>query len=282
MKWLSVFLCLFSSGFTKVYDGFCFFNEFEVLRIRLEELWDVVDYFVLVESIETQKGEKKPLYFCENAHLFEKYARKIIPIAIEETHPEFTDSWERENYQRNQILRGLVGCQPDDLIIISDLDEIPRKTCFPSVMKYLSQDEWGVKELYCPPKAISLQQTLCFHQLNRIPYPDNPWRDRWIGTVFTTYKNLIKHPPQYFRNFRGHFPSLPNAGWHFTWMGGIEKIRQKHASVVEGNSACVHTSDEVIQQQIEKHPVVPIDTSFPQYVQDNIDYFISIGFIAPY
>src|SRR5690349_10496659 len=116
---------LFTAAIAKVYDCFMFFNEIELLKMRLGELNEVVDYFVLVESSETQRGDLKPFYFYENRHLFEQYLNKIIYVRVDESHPEMS-LWERENYQRNCIARGLQQCTSSDLTIISDLDEIPR------------------------------------------------------------------------------------------------------------------------------------------------------------
>src|SRR5690242_8981156 len=121
-----LFLCIAMSSHAKIYDCFLFYNEIELLKMRLEELNAAVDYFVLVESVETHKGDLKPLHFKENQHLFAEYLNKIIHIVVDERHPELTGLWEKENYHRNCISRGLKQCHPSDIILLSDLDEIPR------------------------------------------------------------------------------------------------------------------------------------------------------------
>ena len=88
--YLFIFLILPFCVHAKVYDCFSFFNELELLKMRFEELDDSVDYFVLVESIETQRGDIKPLYFKDNKHLFEKYLPKVIHVTVEERHPEMS------------------------------------------------------------------------------------------------------------------------------------------------------------------------------------------------
>jgi beta-1,4-mannosyl-glycoprotein beta-1,4-N-acetylglucosaminyltransferase len=269
------FLCLFAE--TKVYDCFCFYNEFELLKMRFEELWDCVDHFVLVESIETQKGNLKPLYFQENAALFEKYKDKIIHIVINERHPEFS-LWEREHYQRNCITRGLARCKSDDIILISDVDEIPRRTLLPSLIKKLHN-----QHCHSRINAIGLQQEIYFFQLNRQTPTKETWGGGWwYGTVMTFYKEIKKSCPQYFRDHRSQFPLVYNAGWHFTWMGGRDRIRTKMVSVVEGDDAKGNCSDTFIDEWLAQHPAVPIDESFPRYLLDNLDHFKSIGYIAPY
>ncbi len=127
----------------RIYDCFTFFNELDVLDIRLKELSSIVDRFVLVESTKTLLGEDKPLYFLENKHRFTRFLDKIEHIIVEfpgilppppgpkssqPTDPEEAKALAREYYQREQILRGLEKAQPHDLIIISEVDEVPRQS----------------------------------------------------------------------------------------------------------------------------------------------------------
>lgn len=95
----------------------------DLLEVRLNELYDKVDHFVLVEARETFTGNSKPLYYDENKERFQKFQDKIIHIILEGRF-ETTNQWAREFYQRNQLMQGLTECEPDDLILISDLDEI--------------------------------------------------------------------------------------------------------------------------------------------------------------
>ena len=98
-------------AYAKIYDCFLFYNELEILNIRLHEMYDHVDKFVLVESEETFRGGPKPLYYQENKHLFEKFADKIIHVIIEghyepQNPREYWKVWEREHFQRDQIIAG--------------------------------------------------------------------------------------------------------------------------------------------------------------------------------
>lgn len=287
-KWRSyllLYLFIFQSFVceTKIYDCFCFYNEFEILKMRLEELWDHVDYFVLVESIETQRGDTKPLYFENHKESFSKYLEKIIHVKIEEHHPEFS-FWERENYQRNCIMRGLKKCKACDIIIISDVDEIPRPSLFPQAICKLSQIKTAsIKGGYPVIAGVTMEQMLYFHQLNRRPADLASWGGGlWHGTVFTDYENLILVDPQYFRNYRSHFPYISNGGWHFTWMGGRDYIRLKAKSVVEGNPDTATLSDAEVDTIIERETAVLIDDSFPEYVRKNFNYLYNLGYIAKY
>lgn len=292
----AVFLCLFLTTclHAKVYDCFLFFNEIELLKMRLEELNDVVDHFVLVESIETQRGDLKPLYFQQNQHLFEKYLPKIIHVIVDERHPKM-GFWERENFQRNCITRGLNNCDHSDLILISDLDEIPRiepikqlsQTLFKVSHKLIKKGknrtfkkkkkkQTKEEKMFYLKAARAFEMPLYFYHLNRCSSNPSPW----VGTVATTYEVLKKFSPQHFREYRWKFPKLLNAGWHFSWMGGKEKIRTKLCSVVEGNPNGESLSDEELDNWINCYPVIAIDETFPRYVQEHQEYLKSIGFIA--
>ena len=102
-----------------IYDCFSFFNELDLLEIRLNTLDSVVDKFVIVESTLTHTGNPKPLYYAENKKRFEKFKDKIIHIIVDE-FPSFPDAtnremaWIRENCQRNAILRGIPKTAKDN------------------------------------------------------------------------------------------------------------------------------------------------------------------------
>jgi beta-1,4-mannosyl-glycoprotein beta-1,4-N-acetylglucosaminyltransferase len=100
----------------KIYDCFTFFNELDILEIRLAEMSDVVDRFVLVEATHTFQGNAKPLYFNDNRARFAQWLHKIEHIIVDfpdifppTLHKE--SGWEREEYQRDAIMKGLRACR---------------------------------------------------------------------------------------------------------------------------------------------------------------------------
>ena len=142
----------------KIYDAFLFFNELDILDLRLNLLNKFVDKFVIVESTVTFSGKNKKLFFDENKDRFKQFEDKIIHIIIDDTPDEFLSinyiddvkttkdifknkilkylsestgwsrdqkQWGREIYQREYIIMGLFDCSDEDMIIISDVDEIP-------------------------------------------------------------------------------------------------------------------------------------------------------------
>ena len=124
----------------KIIDCFIFYNELKMLEFRLEYLYETVDYFVLVEATTTHSGNPKALIFEQNKQRYAKYLNKIIhivvndmpsppksPLSFRKTKDPKNFAIVRENHQRICIDRGIqkLSLEDSDLIIISDLDEIP-------------------------------------------------------------------------------------------------------------------------------------------------------------
>lgn len=272
-----------------IYDCFTFFNELDLLEIRLNVLNDVVDKFVLVEATKTHAGQDKPLYFEENKARFEKFNDKIIHIIIDD-YPEYETSWTYENHQRNCITRGLVECKDEDIILISDLDEIPNPEI---ISKYSKTD--GIK---------LLEQNMYYYFVNytNVTYP--VWR---MGTKMLSYKdffNSLDNIKIGYNEFlieklnQGTTPTkirlykkvkhIKNAGWHFSYCGGIDAIAYKIKSFShqEFNSE-EFTDKEEIKKRIEngedifrrkgfKYEAVKLDSTFPQYILDNKEKYSNL------
>lgn len=250
-----------------IYDCFTFFNEFELLEWRLKLLDEVVDYFVIVESNMTHQYKPREYVFQKKQNRLKKYSNKIRYVKVDGTkcsENSFNEEkgkrrkfdWKLENYQRNCIMEGLYDCKPDDIIIISDIDEFVN----PYILKNLFNNKLTFHRVantteYRSRKSIIKQifrwiihPTLIFDKcINRDVLSKTPFvceqemhyffinykrKDNWCGTIITMYKNLKE--PQYLRNLRNVLPSIDNGGWHFSYMGGIEKVRQKINSIVEG------------------------------------------------
>jgi len=90
----------------RIFDCFTFLNEFDLLEIRLHELAQVVDRFVIAESPVTFTGRPKPLHFLDNRARFAAFADKIIHIVVDD-QPVTDSAWEREWHQRNALERGI-------------------------------------------------------------------------------------------------------------------------------------------------------------------------------
>ncbi|WP_428650142.1 hypothetical protein [Roseibium sp.] len=274
----------------KLYDCFVFHKEFDLLEIRLREMGDHVDRFVLVEANQTQRGGPKPYYFDENRERFAPWADKIIDLQIafpEELPPALgvyknrrKKDWERENYQRNCIARALEGLDGDDLVLLSDVDEIVRSSVLEKVLK---------ERLY-RGRMLVFEQSLHKHHLNRV-VPGKTWLlgSRMIEKkYFTTPQQLRRtkarmtkksYIPDFltqpFLRIRNNNLSgisrpvkiIPDAGWHFSSMGGLEAFRTKLDSVVHGQT--VDTSDiaRLYERELQGTELVPL-SGLPACVRD--------------
>ena len=135
---------------TKIYDCFSYWDEDLLLDIRFNILNDYVDYFVIIEGNKTWQNNDKKLRFDINK--FQKFKDRIIYIPVEDM-PDGDNPYLRENFQRNCISRGILKAQDEDLIIISDLDEIPnpkkidsfKKKC---ALQFLNKCIFTIKLIY--------------------------------------------------------------------------------------------------------------------------------------
>ena len=223
----------------KIYDCFMYFDEEEVLDLRLNILNDKIDYFVIVESTYNHKGEKRQLLFDKSK--FKKFNSKIIYLVFDKVPVEVQkvsndDSLEekdrkyimnavyRENSQRNYIFEGLKKCGKNDLILISDVDEIPK-------LNFLDLNNLN-------NEIVIFRQDMFYYKFNLV-IPNF----KWSGTKGVLRKNLIS--PQWLRNvkdrkypfyrFDTHFSDkkytnvkiISDGGWHFSNLKSPAKIEHK-------------------------------------------------------
>ena len=278
-----LFCVLFSSAFArepKIYDCFIFFNELELLEIRLNELYDYVDHFVLVECSETFRGNVKPFYYAENKERFKKFEDKIIYVCVTE-RVKTDDPWIRETFQKNQMARGLTHCEDHDIIMISDCDEIIRASAIPEIVENV---RLGKK------KANKHKRVMCEQVFYRFYLNQHDLTTPWVGTVATTYKYAKKTTPEELRNGRWihylpdpeyHYPIIRNAGWHFSSMGGLGRFVQKIESYSHVDADVPENKKpEAIENYLKQHcKLVAVDASFPSYLQNNVELFRRKGLV---
>ena len=203
----------------KIIDCFIFYNELDMLTYRLNILNDVVDYFVLVESMHTFVGKEKPLFYQENKHLFEKFNHKIIHIIVDDfphKYPnidfEKKEQWNNEKFQRNCISRGIdkLELNNQDIIIIADVDEIPN----PKILEQIKN-----KDIVVDINILELD----FYYYNLHSKMDHLWHHSKILT-FEKYNELnIGCDKIRFYNC----PIIKNTGWHLSYFGNEKFIKNK-------------------------------------------------------
>ncbi len=282
-----------------IYDCFIFFNELDLLELRLNILKDVVDKFVIVEAPITHRGEPKPLYYAENANRFAAFANRIIHVVQSDflEPPSNATTRERafivETIQRNAIAKGLAESSPDDTILISDCDEIP--------------DPLFIKKAVGMSGITRLAMRMSNYYLNFRNFSQPLW---FLGTQVLSVRTF--RDPNTYRHlkFNEFVPEAANegltasrirfapparilkpAGWHFSYLGGVSEIRRKIKSISHSEFDTPETtSDAYIQERIrngddifcrgDRFFPVPLDSTFPQYLLDNVDRYAHLLFLV--
>ena len=290
----------------KIFDCFMYFDEETVLELRLNILDKYVDYFVIVESSFTHKGDKRDLKF--NHQKFKKFKDKLIYIIYDEEPPkirknlinekdnEAIKSFKyienailRENGQRNEVLKGLGSAKDDDIILISDVDEIP------------NLERLDLSKIH--EKIFLFKQDMFYYKFNlKLPNLD------WTGTKGCRKKFLKS--PQWLRNIKDRkYPFyrldtffsdtkyidikiILNGGWHFSNLKTASEIEFKlksylHHREFDENPMSVEEIDGLIKNKqaiydlkvdkrvnkigdgskLEKYPTHKL----PKFLQDNLN-----------
>jgi beta-1,4-mannosyl-glycoprotein beta-1,4-N-acetylglucosaminyltransferase len=303
-----VFTCRGTAGFFSfaaegpmIYDCFTFFNELELLELRLHELADVADKFVLVEATKTHSNKSKPLYYRENHSRFGEFHDKIIHIIVDDL-PDAKDPWVLENYQRNCIARGLVNCRPDDFVLVSDLDEIPRATTVAKVSRGIRfRDDFFSSRAHAALNSRWVHKIFHRRGFRRTLRYNHPFVLKFRQSQYKHFMNCrVVQPPfghgtrmLYFRDFscaeeirHSGFKIVENGGWHFSWMGDVQRVQEKLAAYAHQEWNLPQFADaQHIRQAInegrsffggdKRHEFVPLDASFPRYLLEHPEKFSS-------
>lgn len=235
-----------------IVDSFMFYNELDVLELRLQVLDQYVDKFILVESELNHIGTRKPLYFKENQERYSKWADKIIHVVVtEDESPKDENPWSREKHQRECILNGIHGIPEDATVMVSDVDEIPNMDI---IMK-------------CKLHPVTSIHMWMFEYSFKYVFTGEPW----FGTVITDAKTLKEKGPNYLRDNRWRFPFIQYAGWHLSSFGDGKHVCNKmhtyaHAKDGHHESQTQELFDEFIQSGLHtdgKTKLVPRDENIP-------------------
>lgn len=273
-----------------IYDLSLGFNELDFFRIRYNELKDIVDKFVIVEATHTHRGEPKFFYFSDwfntNAIVEDGIDPSKVEIILWDNGPSFCPTtpeyaWVRENFQREVLgIWVLKHCASNDLVMLSDMDEIPKGTAL---------QEWldGVNEQIINPNGVwRFEQDLTYLYFNTLA-------GKWNGTkIFPAHMltemrsdkpmtDLVRYRPE--NLIAG---TIKDGGWHFSSCFGLERVRLKFDSYAHTELSA--KTNEDIQDSLDrkvdpfhKNPMTVVDCNFlPNYVLNNITYFRDKGCIA--
>ena len=263
-----------------IFDCFSYLDEDLLLDLRLNILNDHVDYFVIIEGNKTWQNNSKKFKFDINK--YQKFSNRIIYIKVEDL-PDGKDPYLRENHQRNCIARGLLNSKPSDLIMISDLDEIPN----PEVIKKFNPQM----------RYAAFKQKNFNYKLNLLS-SKNP---NWIGTRICLKKYL--NSPQWLRELK--FKKRPfwridkwrlnniidNGGWHFCNLKSPAELLYKYQNLCETDDP-INFKEKIDKKYLNLSEIdnrvkkgldiigrddffirVEVDDTYPRYLLNNINSY---------
>ena len=238
-----------------IYDCFMFYNEFDMLELRCNELKELNTVHILCEAVQTHQGKPREPLFRTQKDRFKDFNIRHIIVSFPK---EEMGTWDREEYQRDNLSRGLYDAQPYDWIIVSDVDEIPRAAALVNLKEDLNVLDMG----------------FYFYGINlRLK---NNWRTAHV----VRFGSIDRPLNDYKKDIGGNV--IRNGGWHFSSLGGREAILDKISAYphYEHNTKEVRENlDELIHSgqhfgnDYQRFDPVEIDETYPQFIRKNMDKF---------
>lgn len=195
-----------------IHDVCLFWNELDVLELRLRELDSLVDRFVVIQGTETFAGTPKPLALDVTAPRWAPWAGRLKTVTTP-TLPPTAGRWDREGAARDMALVALADAAPDDLVLYSDLDEIPDAEVVRRYLPSVTDTTW-----------VGFRPPVFYYYLNLQS------SELWSAIALTSVATLRTLGPRRLRDLRHSPPILGprNAGgWHVTWLGGVAQMQAK-------------------------------------------------------
>ena len=241
----------------QVVDITLFNNELELLDLRVKILEDVVDFFIVKEATHTFQGDPKEL-------LSKAYNHPKVFTYVVEFSPGM-DTWQRDRFQRGvQVDLTAYGINEDAIVMTSDLDEIPNPEAV----------EW-VRDNFNPSAMYALEQRMHQYYLN-VRNLSEPWS----GTRICSMERYRLMDAETMRHSQHLCMTLPDAGWHWSFLGGEKQIEKKIRSYAHEEYDNEETIQQIAKRMLYNEDVfnrgfqlqtVPLDESYPKYILDNQD-----------
>lgn len=276
-----------------VYDCIPFFNELDILKLRLNVLNPIVDKFIIEEATVTFSGEPKELCFEKNKDLFTEFLPKIEYIVVDNS-PVNTTTHLRDKFQKNQLIKGLKDAGDEDVIILSDVDEIPNPEALKQVIAEFDRDKiyhFAQRMFYC---YLNMEETSGKLLSITGEFPGVK-RKLWLGTKVFSKKNI---PPEGIIQLREASVTADNAvrvengGWHFGYMGsrGERDVAKRIGTKVVAAAHQEYNDDVLLAEAADRLLLgqdmfgreaafkrVDIDESYPEYLlahREEYEYLI--------
>ena len=242
-----------------IFDCFMFWNERDILALRIGVLNSVVDKFVVVEATTTHAGvPHTPCLMDCLSTVSPEVKNKIVHVIVEDMPKCDGNRWPLDSFQRNAITRGLKDCKANDLVIISDVDEIP--------------DPEQVKLRKCGGYECQISN----YYLNTIE------EGGWVGPVMMHVHQILSAGPQYIRDHRFDYQRINPGGWHFTYSGDEQAILKKLGAFTHtewdtpaGRIAVLEGRKNLTSFVSKKHMRIDDIAKgyYPKYLKENIETF---------
>ena len=242
----------------KIVDVFPFFDELMLLQLRLEEMADWVDHFVILEATSTFTGKPKPLHFHETREAFARFADKIVHVPVE--YPAHIDTpWAREFYQRDIALPKLAElCGEDDLVLVTDVDEIVRREAIEGFTRQYASFEMPTFAYFFNLRQVEETRVV----------RGAVWQAKYLQKIGLSVARLELLA----RNKKAR---LPDAGWHFTSIRDTADLPtkfQSYSHVSRGKLTARHFEDLMDRIRAGEEPGLvrcELDDSFPGALRRN-------------
>lgn len=263
----------------KIYDCFSYYDEDLLLDLRLNILNDYVDYFVILEAGEDHQGNIKKKKFC--LEKFKKFKHKIKYFFLEkiiiDKKINLPKNWDfghlRDQSQRNYIQQCISEASNDDLIIISDLDEIPNPEAIKKFDQKYKYAFFKQKFFYYKFNLLNLTQPNWFgSRICQKKYLKSP---QWLRNIKIEKKGVKK----FFQKFFSTINILENGGWHFSYLKDPKEILKKIKSFAHGEPNMENLNEKEIAEKIinqkdlfDRNLIfrkVELDLTFPVYLLQN-------------
>jgi beta-1,4-mannosyl-glycoprotein beta-1,4-N-acetylglucosaminyltransferase len=264
----------------KIIDAFTFFNAVDVLKMRMELHDKYVDRFYICEANVTYSGQKKDYIFEKNIDVFAKWAHKItytkwgatkfcknldFSVKDKELNYNFdTPGWLMEFRQRNELKNQIKDLEDNDVVIISDMDEFVDPEVLNTIRLFSEGQAWEDARLFMANH---------YYYMNCV-LPGKPWMHPFVckGKKFKALEDISRH-----RHSGDIYMHFPNAGWHFSYLGGLGAVMEKIAasSHTEWNREEINNAE--YQKKCIEFGIGPSTYKKEFKLQNCEFYFVALG-----
>ena len=237
----------------KIIDCVSFNGEYDLLEIRLNILNKYVDEFIIVEAPTTFSGKPKPFYFELSGGRYDKWLEKIRYFKINEVYSQEeivlaesslntkgASHWKHEFLQKESIKKALTHLKDDDIVFISDCDEVWNPEIDPELCCFNKHNS-----LSMPWHLTKLQQLVYTYFLN------NRSSEKWRGTNVIRYENIKNGCLNHIRT-QERYNLVLGGGWHFTSMGGYKEVKRKLSDSYTRESYWTEEVENSLEQNIKE------------------------------